>query len=91
MDVEQLDKACRDYPVVRELMKDNMHLSVAALAREMRDKLLLFDGNHTRAQAALVDRLKQLEDRLQSSAIFARDLQKRITALEVEPSKEPAS
>ena len=63
LDVEQLQKACRAFPVVAELLKYNLHLSVSALAKEMREKLISFDGNHTRAQAKLCDRIASLEDR----------------------------
>lgn len=79
MDVEQLDKACREYPVVQELMKDNLHLSVSALAREIRDKVILLDGNHTRAQAKLVDELKELEARTKQAVA---GLHNRIKKLE---------
>ena len=82
MDVERLQQLVKQYPEVRELLKDNYSLSVAMLAKRIEDRLALFDGNHTRAQAKLVDRIKQLEDRLDSSAIFARDLQKRIKKME---------
>lgn len=84
LDVERLQQLVKQYPEVQELLKDNYSLSVAMLAKRIEDRLALFDGNHTRAQAKLVDRIKQLEDRLDSSAIFARDLQKRIKKMEEE-------
>lgn len=85
LDVERLQQLVKQYPEVQELLKDNYSLSVAILAKRIEDRLALFDGNHTRAQAKLVDRIKQLEDRLDSSAVFARDLQKRIKKMEEEP------
>ena len=88
MDVERLQQLVKQYPEVQELLKDNYSLSVAMLAKRIEDRLALFDGNHTRAQAKLVDRIKKLEDRLDSSAIFARDLQKRIKEMEEEQSND---
>ena len=82
LDVERLQQLVKQYPEVQELLKDNYSLSVAMLAKRIEDRLALFDGNHTRAQAKLVDRIKKLEDRLDSSAIFVRDLQKRIKKME---------
>lgn len=87
MDVERLQQLAKQYPEVQELLKDNYSLSVAMLAKRIEDRLALFDGNHTRAQAKLVDRIKKLEDRLDSSAIFVRDLQKRIKKMEEEQPK----
>ena len=89
MDVEKLHALAKKYPEVQELLKDNYSLSVSAMASEMdawqqraEKRIDTFDGNHTRAQGKLCDRMKQLEDRLQSAAIFTRDLQKRIAKLE---------
>lgn len=87
MDVEELDKACRAFPAVRELLEYNLHLSVSALAREIRDKLTTFDANHTQAQAKLVDRMRALEERMDSWAIFSRDLQERVKKLEAKPKE----
>ena len=95
MDVEQLDKACREYPVVQELMKDNMHLSLSALAHELRNKLACFDDNHTHAQANLADRIKALEIRLDHASTVVQELKKRVKELEsqnsdtTEPEKPP--
>lgn len=79
LDVEQLHKACRAFPVVAELLKYNLHLSVSALGKEMREKLLLFDSNHTRAQAKLVDRIEALEIRTKQAVA---GLHKRVKELE---------
>ena len=82
MDVERLQQLANQYPEVQELLKDNYSLSVALLAKRIEDRLALFDGNHTRAQAKLVDRMKQLEDRGENASSVVRDLRKRTKELE---------
>ena len=47
----------------------------------------MFDGNHTRAQAKLVDRMKQLEDRVENASSVVRDLRKRTKELESQDSE----
>ncbi len=95
MDVEQLDKACREYPVVQELLKDNMHLSLSALAHELRNKLACFDDNHTHAQARLSDRIDAVSDHLKALREGTLRLADRIKELEsqnsdtTEPEKPP--
>ncbi len=91
MDVEKLQQLAEKYPEVQKLLKDNYSLSVTVMAvrmdewqQKMEKRLETFDGNHTHAQAGLADRLKQLEDRLQSAAVFSRGLQKRLKHLESE-------
>ncbi len=79
LDPEQLREACRTFPVVKQLMEQNLHLSVSALAGEMRAKLQTFDGNHTRAQARLVERIEALEIRTKDAVA---GLHKRIKELE---------
>lgn len=102
MDVEKLQKLAERYPEVRELLKDNYSLSVSAMAARMEvwkekveSRLQAFDANHTRAQAGLVEfikqlecLIKQLEVRLQSAAIFSRELQKRVKKLEAKKENE---
>ena len=89
MDVKKLQSLAERHPEVQELLKDNYSLSVSLMAarmdawqQKMEKRLETFDGNHTRAQSALADRMKQLEDRLQSAALYSRDLRDRIKKLE---------
>lgn len=79
MNVERLQQLATQYPEVQELLSDNYSLSVALLAKRIEDRLALFDGNHTRAQAKLVDELKALEERTKRAVA---GLHKRIKALE---------
>ena len=79
MDVERLQQLAKQYPEVQELLKDNYSLSVSMLAKRIEDRLALFDGNHTRAQAKLVDDLKALEERTKQAVA---GLHKRIRELE---------
>ncbi len=97
--MRKLSFTLREYPEVQELLKDNYSLSVALLAKRIEDRLALFDGNHTRAQAKLCDRMKQLEERVDDASKFAAGLRTRIKELEsqnaatsekLEPTKEPA-
>ena len=79
MDPERLQQLATQYPEVQELLRDNYSLSVALLAERIDDRLALFDGNHTRAQAKLVDDLKSLGERTKQAVA---GLHKRIRALE---------
>lgn len=87
LDFEQLQEACRTFPVVKQLMEQNLHLSVSALAGEMRGKLILFDSNHTRAQAKLVDGMQALEDRTKQAVAGLHKRVKELEAAESERAK----
>ena len=92
MDAERLQQLATQYPEVQELLKDNYSLSVALLAKRIEDRLALFDTNHTRAQAKLVDRISELEDRTKQAV---SGLHKRVRDLEAAGAqrateKEPA-
>ena len=92
MDAERLQQLATQYPEVQELLRDNYSLSVALLAKRIEDRLELFDANHTRAQAKLVERMQTLESRLEQASMVVKDLRQRTKALEAQQAaeKEPA-
>lgn len=79
MNTERLQQLALKYPEVQDLLEDNYSLSVSMLAKRMEDRLAMFDKNHTRAQAKLVDVMKSLEERTKAAVA---GLHQRIKVLE---------
>ena len=85
MNIGAIKRLGEQHPEVLELLAEWQSLSkqhdgmaVALMRKELEE----FDRNHTRADAQLGDCVDKLGERIDCSAVFARELDKRIKKLE---------
>ena len=83
MNIAQIKRLGEKHPEVLELLgewqslsKQHDGMAVALLRKELAE----FDRNHTRADASQCETIRQLGERLDASALYARDLNKTIKA-----------